>query len=370
MPSENCTQSLETEDPAAGEQVVSGSRVPVATDPETSRAVAKAGHVAIDRRAIQSGLSTGLALLVAGLVSTSLQYWAAMPAFQALSGTDGDRPKTTALRLVGTVVGAGAAFGLALATGHSPIVAIIVLAVSAFFMSSLRPVASTWTAFWQTVLLATAYDLLSPLDAEAVQVRVVETLIGAGIAILISVVILPTRTRSRVLTGMADVLAAAQSATQDSVQRIMDPAAVAPAPLVDDRALLAKQVTGLRAIADPLRGNAGSAQPSGVEAQIAALAALLSYADQLTTDAQAARSATATVGEWQRLDALSRDNFEAAQAVVAGRLPGRVHRESDLVTLAGATAAGAERDALVSIGRLNQCLLAYMRSISPSATES
>lgn len=63
------------------------------------------------------------------------------------------------------------------------------LVVTVFPTAFLRAAASSWTVLWQSVLLlATVYDTVSALDAEAANVRIAESTIGA-------VLVLPTRTR-------------------------------------------------------------------------------------------------------------------------------------------------------------------------------
>lgn len=336
---------------------------------EPTRSAAASG--AVDRRAIQAGASTGIALLLGSLVSTSHQLWAAMPAFQTLSGSDGQTRIKSVQRIVGTVVGAAGAFGLALWSDHSIWVAIPVLAVAVFFMSFLRPVASSWTSFWMTVLLATMYDVVGELDAEAIDVRVFETIIGAVVAVLVSALVLPTRTRTRVLEGMSDVVDTAMSVTRAALQRLADPASASASVTADGAAAEATMNSRLHQIrveAEPLRHNPGALQRSDIESQLTSLSALLYYTRHLVKNVDQVSAPTVRPEQWQGLLAATADNFTATLSVLDGRLPSRVHDLDEVAATAGAGAGEAERLAILDVERINQTLLDYMSSITPGST--
>ncbi|MGX5697575.1 FUSC family protein [Agromyces soli] len=341
-----------------------------------ARSAHASGHRrAVDRRAVQAGISTGLALFLGRFVSTSEQYWAAMPAYQSLSGTDGETFAKSVQRVVGTVAGAAGAFGLALWTGHSLVVALVVVVVSVFFMSFLRPIASAWTSFWQTVLFASMYDVLGRLDAEAIDIRVIETVIGALVAVLVSAVVLPTRTRTRMLSAMSGVVASATTVAHDAFARLERPGGPRAAETAADaRAAMNRGLEELQERAEPLRHNAGALQQGGIETQLTSLSALVHYtrhlvadADAVSKDVAAGSSATVDAGKWQRLDRATGDNFASALAVFADRLPTHAHDVKEVAATAAKGATRAERLALIDIERINQSLHACMISVRPGS---
>jgi len=334
---------------------------------------------ATDRRAVQAGVATGVALYLGSFVSSTYQYWAAMPAYQALSGSNGDRLLHTVQRIVVTVLGAAAAFGLGLLTGHDAVVAFAVLCVSVFFMSFLRAVASSWTAFWQTVLLATMYDLLARLNAEAVHVRVIETIIGALVALVVAAIVLPTRTRAQVLEGMAALVTTISGVTHAALQRRADPRVATDASqaraLAEQESAMQRRLDDILRHVAPLRRAPGSLQRSGIETQLTSLTALTYYARHLATDTQrtpteptspgAVTANTLTPAFWQHLDAVTRDNFGSTLAVLDDRLPSRVHDPKDFTAPSGSTVSDP---ALADVERINQTLLAYMAALRPGST--
>ena len=334
---------------------------------------------ATDRRAVQAGLATAVALYLGSLVSSTYQYWAAMPAYQALSGSDADRLLRTVQRIVVTVLGAAAAFGLGLVTGHDSVVAFTVLGISVFFMSFLRTVASSWTAFWQTVLLATMYDLLAQLNAEAVHVRVIETIIGAVVAMVVAAVVLPTRTRAQVLERMSALVTSIAGVTHAAIQRRADPALGTDASqtraLSEQESAMQRRLDDILRDAAPLRRAPGSLQGSGIQTQLTSLTVLTYYARHLATDTQHRPAEPASPGAvavsavtptmWQHLDAVTRDNFGSTLAVLDDRLPSRVHDPKDFTVVSERTVSDP---ALADVERINQTLLAYMAALRPGST--
>ena len=327
---------------------------------------------ASERQALQAGLATGLALLFGSFVSTSHQYWAAMPAFSVLSGSDGETRLKAAQRVLATLLGAAVAFSLAILADHNPAVAFPLLAVSVFFIAFLRPVASAWASFWQTLLLATMYDVLGTLSVETVQVRIVETAIGALVAVTVAAVVLPTRTRTRVRQGMADVVRSAGVVAHLSLAT-----GALAAPSDDEQAQrdLTQRLTVLEDLARPLRSNAGALRRDGIEAQLTAVWVIVYDARRVSRerrDASAPGSAASPASDalLRRLDLATVDNFAAAQAVLTGALPRRLQAPEDLFTAAAPDAPESVRTLVLRVIRLNQALLALVEAMKPGTVEA
>lgn len=364
--------------PAPAPQPTAEERSPDTAAAQAAASVAGSGGAPYERQALQAGLSTGLALLFGSFVSTSHQYWAAMPAFSVLSGSDGETRMKAAQRILATLLGATIAFSLAILADHNPAVAFPLLAVSVFFIAFLRPVASAWASFWQTLLLATMYDVLGTLSVETVQVRIVETAIGALVAVVISAIVLPTRTRGRVRRGMADVVGAAgviaHAALGDSAPQNADD---------DPQRALTQRLTALEDLARPLRSNPGALRRDGIEAQLTAVWSIAYDVRRIAserTDASAPAAGTApstapdsaapSSALRRRLDVATADNFAAAQAVLTGALPRRLQAPEDLAAAAPADAPEAVRSLVLRVIRLNQALLALVEALKPGTVEA
>lgn len=331
---------------------------------------------AANRRAVQAGVATLAALYLGSLVSVTTQYWSAMPAYQAFHGSEGESVFRTIQRIFGMVVGAAVGFGIALWTGHAPVIAAAVIVVSVFFMSFLRPVASSWTALWLMMLLATMYDQLAHLDAEAVQLRVLETLIGAIVAAAVAALLLPTRTRSRMRRRMSGFVAASADVTHQALQRLADPAVRADdarsRALAESEVLMQRRLDVVLDYADELRRAPGALQREGIEAQVMSLSALAGYARQLAAQGTDGVARSADTALWREADAATVDNFTAAIAVLDDRLPSRIHDLGDLTssTEPGGEASGdAAPPALSTVQRINETLIAYIAAVRPGAAD-
>ena len=321
---------------------------------------------ATDRLAVQSGITVGLSIFLGGLVSVGAEYWAALPAYRGLAPADGSSWTRTLARAVGSVAGATAAFGLALATDHNPVVAFTVLAISVFLTSFLYSIASSWTAFWQTVVLATVYDTLSALHPESIGVRILETIIGAVVAVVVAAVVLPTRTRTRILNEMTAAVTVAMTASHAAFQRLAAPAPDGESNAVESESDTVRAMRAIQTRVRPLRDGPGALQGGGVEGQMTSLWALLYYTQQLGVGA--ARDApTITPAQWQKIDAASRESFAAALTALEGRLPARIPDVRDITIEARQGATSAEIELLLDVERVNEALIEFIDDINPGA---
>ncbi|KAA9129960.1 FUSC family protein [Microbacterium caowuchunii] len=336
--------------------------------PAPSADARRAAARTADKQAVQAAVSTGLALFLGGFVSTSHQYWAAMPAFQVLSGSDAETRSKGFQRIVATIGGSGVAFTLAVVAGHDPGVAIPLLILSAFVMSFIRSVSPAWTAFWMTLLLATVYDVLGTLNVETIEIRLAETAIGAVVAVVVSAIVLPTRTRTRVLKGMAGVVDTAAALSNDVFSRVLG----APTPTDQELSRAVRELDAklgdVEKLSRPIQRNPGSLQASGIEAQLTCLWALLDYEGHAMRLLRRFAGDSSSAARWRDLSVATSENFEAVRAVLSGSLPQRVHVLPEVGEDPSATEL--ERTMILQVLRLNQTLLALLDAVAPGTVAS
>lgn len=164
----------------------------------------------IGRQAVQTAVAGGLAIVIGREISPTRYYWAVLAAFIAFSGT-ATRSETSikaANRVVGTVVGLVAGLALARATaGHTAwILAVVVLSMSAGLY--LMRISYRYMIFFITILLAQLYSVLHELSGALLMLRLEETAAGAGIGVLVALVLAPLSTRDVVATVRGDLLTA------------------------------------------------------------------------------------------------------------------------------------------------------------------
>jgi hypothetical protein len=184
------------------------------------------------RQAIQAGVAAGLAIVAGEAISTQRFYWAVIAAFVAFAGTatSGETLQKGANRIVGTVLGLIGAVGLAdLVEGNKglAIAAILVCIFLAFFLQQLS---YGLMVFFITVMLGQLYTLLGTYSDELLLVRLAETVAGAAIGILVSLLVLPTHSRA--------TLRVARQAFLTSLGELLDACAVTLDGGVPERDLL------------------------------------------------------------------------------------------------------------------------------------
>lgn len=277
---------------------------PIAAASAAGVAAAPSGPAAV-RRAAQAGTSTGLALVGGYLLSPAHPLWAAMPAFQVLQNSSGETRLSAAQRVAATVLGSALGFGLAVLVAHLLWADLVLLTICVFAMAFVRGVSPTWQAFWQTALMSLMYDALGTLSLELVHTRVLETVVGAAVAVLVASILLPVRTGTQVRSAAAAVVsdlgdavgrafAAPRTRVADDSGGIAgtdnsggDAGADAVASGVGSTASafpaarIQAALGTVDALARPIRLDPGSLRPHGIEEQRTALWALARSARKL-----------------------------------------------------------------------------------------
>ncbi|WP_188454791.1 FUSC family protein [Virgibacillus oceani] len=161
------------------------------------------------KKAFQA-LAAGILSIIAGqIISPTQPYWVLLTAFIVLLGTEsiGRTYKKGFERSFGTIIGAILGFVLAkLLSGHSTIEIILLFTVifAAFYLVT---VSYTLMSAFITMLIAFMYDiLLGGISFTLIGARVIDTIAGAAIALGVSSVIFPKRTRDKVADAIDDFL--------------------------------------------------------------------------------------------------------------------------------------------------------------------
>lgn len=358
---------LEATEAALTEQADEGMAQP---EPHEGTHAPRGAFTVPVRRAVQAGLSTALALWAGAAISVSYQYWAALPAFLVLGGTDGETFVKGAQRVIGTVTGAAVGFGVALLLGANLALLLPVMALSVLGTMFFRSVSAPLSTFWQMVLLAQLYEVLGRLDTETIELRVLETVVGSAIALAVAALVLPIHTRTKLDTDTAGLVRTVRDVTTTCLTRLGGAAA---ASAFDRQALtrqelaMSGQLLQVQATAAPLRRASGALDVGGVEGRLTALWTLLFHTRQLVTATESLAPGDSTVSaeQWRQLQALNSDNFAALLAVLDGRQPAAVHED---VALADREELGESRAvelALHALERIDQTVLVLMENSQP-----
>jgi uncharacterized membrane protein YccC len=206
------------------------------------------------RQALQVTIAAALAMAAGARLSSTRWFWAVIAAFVVFTNatTVADTVARAWLRVLGTVLGAGGGILLGAAVAGHPRLQLAAAFTCIFLAYWLFRVSYAWLLFWFTALIAVLYRLLGRYTPELLVLRVEETLLGAGIGVVVAALVLPVRARTRVRALTAEVLRAVAAWLNAAV--VARAAGRGGAPLDAARAM-EDRLRALRAAARPLIGS-------------------------------------------------------------------------------------------------------------------
>jgi len=206
------------------------------------------------RQALQATIAAALAMAAGARLSSTRWFWAVIAAFVMFTNatTVADTVARAWLRVLGTVLGAAGGILLGAAVAGHPRLQLAAAFTCIFLAYWLFRVSYAWLLFWFTALIAVLYRLLGRYTPELLVLRVEETLLGAGIGVVVAALVLPVRARTRVRALTAEVLRAVAAWLDAAV--VARAAGRGGAPLDAARAM-EDRLRALRAAARPLIGS-------------------------------------------------------------------------------------------------------------------
>lgn len=171
---------------------------------------------------IQAALAASLAEVTGTLLFPSRSYWAVITAFVVFARTRsvGETFARGLERTAGTLLGVVAGFFLATAASGDLYLEIALIFVCIFMAFYLFPMSYALMVFWITAMLALLYGLLGRFSGHILEVRLVDTLVGAAIGLAVSVLVLPARTSDEIKDGAADFLDSFGDYVRGCVERL------------------------------------------------------------------------------------------------------------------------------------------------------
>jgi hypothetical protein len=149
------------------------------------------------RTAIQIGVAAGVAVALGDLISPQRFYWAVLAAFITFMGAHnaGEQIRKALFRVGGTVIGIGVGSLLVSAVGDHTLWSIAVVLVTLFFGIYLFRISYAFLAIAITVTVSQLYQQLGEFTNALLLVRLEETAVGAAVAIVVVMLVLPLHTR-------------------------------------------------------------------------------------------------------------------------------------------------------------------------------
>ena len=178
------------------------------------------------RVAIQMGIAVGGAIVAGDALSGRRFYWAVIAAFITFMGTNtaGEQVRKSIFRVAGTVVGVIAGSVLAHVAGDRVWLQIVIILVSLFAGLYLFRVNYTFMTIGITVMVSQLYVELGEFSNSLLLLRLEETAIGAAVAVVTVLLVLPLRISRVARVAARQELTALADLIDRSLDRLADPA--------------------------------------------------------------------------------------------------------------------------------------------------
>jgi uncharacterized membrane protein YccC len=176
------------------------------------------------RVAIQMSVAVTAALLLGDVVSGRRFYWAVLAAFVTFMGANnaGEQLRKGFFRVAGTVVGVLLGALGAHLVGDRADIAIAVILVSLFFGLYLMRISYLFMVIGITVMVSQLYVQLDEFSNSLLALRLEETALGAGIAALTVLCVLPLRTGRVVRVAARHYVQALADVVEQAARRLAD----------------------------------------------------------------------------------------------------------------------------------------------------
>ncbi|WP_433742236.1 FUSC family protein [Falsibacillus pallidus] len=234
------------------------------------------------KKAFQAVIAGGLSILLGYLLSPTHQYWILLTAYIVLLGTEsvGSTYVKAFQRTAGTLIGAVLGFFLAELVSGTGIFEVICLFFCVFMAFYLFQVSYTIMSFWITMMLALMYDLLlGGITEKLLQDRFVDTLIGAGIALLVSSFLFPLKTRDKINESIIEFFEELETYLTGFLESFAGKNKTIN--LADAAFNLDQKLNQIRTHAKPFEKIPGKFQNTGIERWMTILVAINYYAKHL-----------------------------------------------------------------------------------------
>jgi hypothetical protein len=175
------------------------------------------------RVALQMCVAVTLALVLGDALDGRRYYWAVIAAFVTFMGAHnaGEQLRKGSLRVVGTVVGVLVGAVLAHLVGPHVGAALVVILAALFAGMWLMRSSYAWFVIAMTIAVSQLYVELGEYSDSLLLLRLEETAIGAGAALLTVLVVVPLRTGRVVRVGTDEYLTALASLAATASARLL-----------------------------------------------------------------------------------------------------------------------------------------------------
>jgi hypothetical protein len=154
----------------------------------------------------QAVLATGLAMLAAYLLNLdqpNLVYWTA---FTVIAGSTGESLRRITMRVIGVIAGTAIGVLLAILMPNNLVLIVISVIICIFMMTYSLPISYVRLVFWLNIAMMLVITTLGGAALQLLVLRPVSTLLGAAIAAVVVLYVLPIHVQDRFAIALSGFL--------------------------------------------------------------------------------------------------------------------------------------------------------------------
>jgi uncharacterized membrane protein YgaE (UPF0421/DUF939 family) len=242
------------------------------------------------RTAIQMGVAVSGAIFLGVQISSYRFYWAVIAVFITFMGTSnsGEQIQKACHRVGGTVVGIGIGSLLIDVVGHQAYLSIVVILTALSFGLYLMRIGYALMVVGLTVMVAQLYEQLGEFSNSLLLVRLEETALGAAVAIVVVMTVLPLRTQRVLRIALRNQVEAVDQLVEHATAGLLGNEIDIERMLRADARVVDAANQALLATARPLKRSAMGNIDESVGKTLRLAAAVRHYAANLVVDVIAA----------------------------------------------------------------------------------
>jgi hypothetical protein len=242
------------------------------------------------RTAIQMGVAVSLATVLGIQISSDRFYWAVIAVFITFMGTSnsGEQVMKACFRIAGTVVGIGIGSLLIDAVGHDVYPSLAVILIALFFGLYFLRTSYVFMVVGVTVVVAQLYEQLGEFSNALLLLRLEETALGAAVAIVVVLTVLPLRSRRVLQVALRGYVQAVGQLGQHATASLLGNGLDIEKTLRADARAVDAAYQALVATAYPLQRSLAGQVDETVAQTLGLAGAIRHYARTLVVDVSAA----------------------------------------------------------------------------------
>jgi Fusaric acid resistance protein-like len=292
-----------------------------------------AGLARYSRNAIQIGVAAGVAIVLGDLISPQRYYWAVLAAFIAFMGAHnaGEQIRKALFRVGGTVIGIGVGSLLVSAVGHHTLWSLAIVLISLFLGLYLFRITYAFFAIAITVTVSQLYQQLGEFTNSLLLVRLEETALGAAVAIVVVMLVLPLHTRQVLRVALREHVEAVGRLADHAATRLVGRADGIDSTLRSDARAVDAAYQAVVATAQPVRRTVWGSADEDTQLALRLAAASRNYSRNLVVDTERLRSpSVSTQLDIGQADATLHNSIDVVARALTGAREGTYTRSAAL----------------------------------------